>query len=212
MLKIDEPGNVDGQFVIAAPGQPPTRLGAKWPNTVQSELIAIALAQPGTELDQTGATTNQVLSAIEYLIGVAQAAAESAAAAEAAAAQAAAQMSSLQKAQNLADLASLPTAWTNLGVGITTNGNGSYLKIGPLMIMWGNAIGNSTAARDLPAAFSDYSKAQIITGNSDAQGANNDVVFAYLLSNSTYYFGSKQTNGGSAESGYPGSWIAIGPA
>ena len=119
---------------------------------------------------------------------------------------------SLQKAQNLADLASLASAWTNLGVGITTNANGSYIKIGPLMVMWGSAIGNTTSPWTLPAAFSDNTKAQIKTGNTNAKGANNDVVFAYMLSNSTYYFGSKQTNGGNAESGYPGSWIAIGPA
>jgi hypothetical protein len=201
MLRIDEPNNVGNRFVISAPGVPPTRFGSKWPNVVQEELVAVALAKPGAVLDQTGATTGQVLDAINFLIEESSNTAQDNA-----------ETASLAKSANLSDLTNLAAAWTHLGVGITTNSYGSYIQIGPLMVMWGSAIGNSTTPHNLPASFSDYTKAQIITGNSDAQGANNDVVYAYLLTDSTYYFGSKQTNGGNAESGYPGSWIAIGPA
>lgn len=162
----------------------------------------------GGDFDNWGVELNTAIGAIDSQVHANDAAARG----YASAAQSTAQGSSLQKAQNLSDLGSVAAAWGNLGVVITTNTNGSYIKIGPLLVQWGSAIGNSTSPRNLPASFSDYTRAQIITGNSDQQGANNDVAFAYLLSNSTYYFGTKQTNGGSAESGYPGSWIAIGPA
>ncbi len=207
MYLIDTDGNVANQFAPGNPqtGQQSTPVSPDWLNMLQAELKGI--------LDDAGiapvkGTNGQVAAAItELLANVA-----ATAAAQAVAAQVAAQASSLQKASNLADLASLVTAWTNLGVGITTNANGSYIKIGPLMVMWGYAIGNSASPRNLPASFSDYTKAQIVTGNADAQGANNDVVYAALLSNSTFNYGSKQTNGGNAESGYGGGWIAIGPA
>jgi hypothetical protein len=116
MLKVDEPGNVGGEFVLPAPGQQATRLGAKWPNVVQGELCNVALAKPGVALDQTGADQNQVLDGINYLISEAQNAAETTAAGYASTAQANAEAASLAKASNLGDLASLPTALGNLGL------------------------------------------------------------------------------------------------
>ncbi len=123
-----------------------------------------------------------------------------------------AQGASLQKANNLSDLASLATAWANLGVGITTNANGSYIQIGPLLVQWGNiAASNNTFS--FPRAFSSTTGLVVVPGNSDTMGADNDV--AYIAKSSlttTSFFAATKSASGSGTTGYGVAWLAIGPA
>ena len=71
MLKIDSVGaDPNNLFTEGAPSQgtPATVVSAKWLNTVQEELVSVVLAS-GQTLDQTGASVDQLLSAITTIVG-----------------------------------------------------------------------------------------------------------------------------------------------
>jgi len=67
MHRIDEPGNIAGQFTLGNPatGTPPTRIGADWPNAVQEEICAV-IAAAGITLDKEDQA--QLLAAIQTLM------------------------------------------------------------------------------------------------------------------------------------------------
>lgn len=82
-----------------------------------------------------------------------------------------------------------------------------YQKLpGGLILQWGYlAVTQNTFS--FPIAFPTACLAVLGT-NSNSQGANNDNVFAYVVSASQFYMASKASTGGVGN--YPGYWLAIG--
>lgn len=165
------------------------------------------LPADGGDFDNWGVELNAVIQAVDGQVKANDTAAQG----YASAAQSAAQGTSLQKGQNLADLASLAAAWGNLGVGITTNGNGSYIQIGPLLVQWQSAVSGDGSTRGFPKTFSTSAGVTIVPGNSDSQGADSDTAYAYVVSASQYVASTKASTG-SNNTNKGVSWIAVGPA
>ncbi len=158
----------------------------------------------GGDFDNWGVELNTVIDAIDSQVKTNDTAAQGYAGA--------AQGASLQKAANLADLASVAGAWSNLGVAINATANGSWTQIGPVLVQWGNLTASNNTF-SFPKAFSSTSGLVVVAGNSDTMGADNDT--AYIPASrltTTSFFAATKSASGSGTTAYGVAWIAIGPA
>lgn len=96
------------------------------------------------------------------------------------------------------------SAFTGSNQSLSANG---WQKLpGGLILQWGY-LATTLGTFSFPIAFPTACLAVLGT-NSNSQGANNDNVFAYVVSATQFYMASKASTG--AVNNYPGYWLAIG--